>query len=229
MTTKQVSSTKKPKPLIESEKPKPDKSRYLEVTRRPGVSDDRLFAEHAFDPATGNASTALDFSSNLFPDLSLQECATVMKGDADAVNGGNLAKLEAMLTGQAIALNAMFNNFAKRAIHADVMPRLETYFRLALKAQSQCRSTVEAIAEIKYPKSATFIKQANIAEQQQVNNSGDGAGGLPTRAREKNITPTNELLPETRHAQVDISGTRTTSRGDSGMEALGTLDRTDHD
>lgn len=201
MTTEQVSSTKKSKPPIESEKPKPNKSRYLEVTRRPGVSDDRMFAEQAFDPATGNASTALNFSNRLSPDVSLQECAAVMKGDADAVNGGNLTKLEATLTGQAVALNAMFNNFAQRAIRADVMPLLDAYFKLALKAQLQRRSTVEAIAEIKYPKSATFIKQTNIAKQQQVNNSGDGLGdSISPCTREKNITPTNELLPDTRHA-----------------------------
>lgn len=83
-----------------------------------------------------------------------------------------------MLTAQAEALNAVFNNFAKRAIHSTVMPRLDIYTRLAMEMQAQCRTTVEAIAEIKYPKSATFIKQANIA-QQQVNN-----GKVPAHARQ---------------------------------------------
>ena len=132
------------------------------------------------------------------------------------------------LTGQAVALNAMFNSFSKRAIHADVMPTLDTYFRLALKAQSQCRSTVEAIAEIKYPKSATFIKQANIAGQQQVNNSPRSAGsGASPLTREKNVTPTNELLTGTQHAQMDTRGTKATGRGNSDVEALGEIDRAD--
>jgi hypothetical protein len=129
----------------------------------------------------------------------LQDCVMVVKDDIESVNGGNLDKLEGMLTAQATALNAMFNNFANRAIQADVMPKLDTYFRLALKAQSQCRSTVEAIAEIKYPKSSTFIKQANIAQQQQVNN---GAAKLiaETHAHERNIIPLNELLTKTHDA-----------------------------
>ena len=206
----------------------PDKSRDIRLLTRPGVSEDRMIAEYAFDPTTANASTALDFSTDLLPSLSLQDCAAVMKEGAQAVTDGNLGKLESMLNGQAIALNAMFNNFAKRAMHADVMPKLEAYFRLALKAQSQCRSTVEALAEIKYPKSATFIKQANIAGQQQVNNSTDGQGSKFTpRAREKNITPTNELLTEAKHANLDKRATGAASRGNPQVETVGAVNRAD--
>jgi PDZ domain-containing secreted protein len=42
---------------------------------------------------------------------------------------------------------------------------------MALKAQSQSRATIQALTELKYPKQATFVKQANIAGgNQQVNN-----------------------------------------------------------
>ena len=209
--------------------PKTDKSRNLRIVRRVGVSDDRMYAECALEPATTNASTALDFSKGMFPGLSLDECAAVMKEEAQAVNDGNLGKLEAMLTGQAMALNAMFNNFAQRAIHADIMTTLDTYVRLALKAQAQCRSTVEAIAEIKYPKSATFIKQANIAGQQQVNNSGNGPeSGATPRTREKNITPTNELLTEAKHANLDTRGKKAASRGNPQVEAVGAVNRAEN-
>ena len=198
----------------------PDKSRDIRLVTRPGVSEDRMIAEYAFDPTTANASTALDFSTDLLPRLSLQDCTAVMKEDAQAVTDGNFGKLESMLNGQAIALNAMFNNFAKRAMHADVMPKLDAYFRLALKAQAQCRSTVEAIAEIKYPKSATFIKQANIAQQQQINN-----GNQLTNTREKNIFPTNKLLTESAHAALDTGRTGKAIGLDSHLEAMGAIDR----
>jgi hypothetical protein len=47
----------------------------------------------------------------------------------------------------------------------------ETYMRLALKAQSQCRTTLETLAGIKNPASVTFVRQANVAHgPQQVNN-----------------------------------------------------------
>jgi hypothetical protein len=47
------------------------------------------------------------------------------------------------------------------------------YMRLALKAQSQCRATIETRAEIKNPRPIAFAQQANIANgPQQVNNGG---------------------------------------------------------
>ena len=47
----------------------------------------------------------------------------------------------------------------------------DRYMRLALKAQAQCRATVETLAEIKNPPTL-FARQANIAHgPQQVNNT----------------------------------------------------------
>ena len=224
MASKQIENKGQGK-AREVAKPVPDKSRSISVVGRVGVTAARTIAECAFDPAITNASTALDYAKGLFSDLSLDECANVVRADSQCVNDGDLGKFEAMLAGQATALNAMFNNFAKRAIHADVMPKLDAYFRLALKAQAQCRSTVEAIAEIKYPKSATFIKQANIAGQQQVNNSGDGPTGEPASpTREKNITPTNELI-KAKHANLDKRATGTASRSNPPVETVGTVNR----
>jgi hypothetical protein len=54
----------------------------------------------------------------------------------------------------------------------DHLDASERFMRLALKAQSQCRSTIESLAEIKNPSSVAFVKQANIAKgHQQVNNA----------------------------------------------------------
>lgn len=206
-----------------------NKARHMQLVLQEGQTQDRAVAEAALCPEVTNASTAADYSQGLFSDIHLQDCVEVMQADIKAVNGGNLDKLEGMLTGQAEALNAMFNNFAKRAIHADVMPKLETYFRLALKAQAQCRATVEAIAEIKFPKSAMFIRQANIAHQQQVNNERTNSrSSTCTHAHEKNITSANELLKEPTYEALDARGTRTASGINPMLEAVGTVDRADH-
>ena len=175
-----------------------NKARHMNLVIHGNQTQDRAIAEAALSPEMANASTAADYTTGIFPDICLQDCIEVMQADIKAVNGGNLDKLEGMLTAQVEALNAMFNNLAKRALNATYLPQLDTFTRLAMKAQSQCRSTVEAIAEIKYPRSATFIKQANIAQQQQVNN-----GKEPVHARKKDITPTNELLTESAHAALD--------------------------
>lgn len=218
------SKTQQPVPMA---KATANRSRQLDVVEEPGVSMERVKAKLALGATIPNASTALDYSNSLFPDINLNECAKQMNSEIWDVNGGNLDGLEGMLAAQAIALNAIFNNFAKRAAHADVMPKLEAYMRLALKAQSQCRTTVEAIAEIKYPKTATFIRQANIAAQQQVNNNtaSDTQTNTRGRARTKNITPTNELLTEARYAAMDTRGTRAPIGTYPSMETLGAVHR----
>lgn len=201
------------------------RARHMELVLQKGQTEDRATAEAALSPELPNASTAADYSLGLFSDIRLQDCIDTMQADIKAVNGGNLDKLEGMLTAQAGALNVMFNTFAKRAIHADVMPRLETYFRLALKAQAQCRATVEAIAEIKYPKSATFIRQANIAQQQQVNNSGPFPYASHAHAQEKNVTPTNELLEVSHGERLDGGATSTAGGTNSDVATVGAVYR----
>ncbi len=59
-----------------------------------------------------------------------------------------------MLTSQTIALDSIFNRLAVQAQasigkHPKVV---DTYLRLALKAQSQCRATAEALAVLKSPR-----------------------------------------------------------------------------
>ncbi len=76
-----------------------------------------------------------------------------------------------MLTAQAHTLDAIFNNLARRAINAKYMNELEPYLKLALRAQSQCRATWEALATIKNPPVMGYVRQANVAHgPQQVNN-----------------------------------------------------------
>jgi hypothetical protein len=113
------------------------------------------------------------------------------KGETDQADG--------LLTSQAIALNAVFLEMSRRAAlnMGQHMGAMETYMRLALKAQSQCRTTLETLAEIKNPRAVAFVKQANIAGgHQQVNNHAPVEAG---RAESKRRP--NELLEEISDAQ----------------------------
>jgi len=91
---------------------------------------------------------------------------------------------------------------------------------MALKAQSQSRSTIQALTELKYPKQATFVKQANISNgHQQVNN----ATNTHTRVRAKEIeNQPNELLSENSNATLDTNGAAKTSGTDKAMAAVET-------
>ena len=89
------------------------------------------------------------------------------------LENGDFSSLENMLLSQTHVLNAVLSNMVGHMAGADTLKKLETYGRLALKAQNQTRQTISTLAEIKGIKKTTFIHQVNQAHNQQVNN---GAG-----------------------------------------------------
>jgi hypothetical protein len=144
----------------------------------------------------------------------------------EVANDGNLKRAEAMLTTQAHTLDAIFNNLARRAINAEYMDHLDRYLRLALRAQSQCRATLETLATIKNPPPVAFVRQANIAHgPQQVNNNSSALANPPSRARE-NSSSQNKLLEEQHGERLDTRAAGTTGNADPAMAAVGAIDRT---
>ena len=129
-----------------------------------------------------------------------------------------------MLTAQAHTLDAIFNNLARRAIHAEYMDSHDSYLKLALRAQSQRRATWEAVAAIKHPPVMGYVRQANIAHgPQQVNNAPAATAGA-TRAAE-HPHPKSKLLEESDGERLDTGATGTPSRADSALATVGAIDR----
>jgi hypothetical protein len=79
---------------------------------------------------------------------------------------------------QAVALNAVFTELSQRADRAGRLDMAERLMRLALRAQGQCRATLETLAVLKNPPTV-FAKQANIAAgpQHVKQHLGGGASG----------------------------------------------------
>jgi hypothetical protein len=174
------------------------KADCLQVMEQEQKSREQQVAEISLNPITLNTNTARVFSSGVFGELAITESIEVVRKMTDAVvQGSNLNELEELLTTQAVALNGIFNYLALRA-HTNIghyPETVERYMKLALKAQSQCRSTIEAINEIKNPSSATFVRQANIGNAVQVNNGKPNLTSTHAGARtgEKQTEP-NKLL-----------------------------------
>lgn len=94
----------------------------------------------------------------------------------------------------------------------------ETYMRLALKAQAQCRATLETLATIKNPP-IVYARQANIAARpQQVNGPGAHAG--PGNAESQ----PNELLESDHGKRLDEGATRTPGERDPQLAPVGEVD-----
>lgn len=135
------------------------------------------------------------------PDLG--ELIKDLRAQVKEVVAGDMGQVEAMLYGQATTLQTIFTNLARRAANQEYLKQFQTHLTLALKAQSQCRATLEALAEIKSPRPVAFVRQANISggHQQVVNNHGPGGesgtirAGAPAPA-EENPSRQNELLED---------------------------------
>jgi hypothetical protein len=181
----------------------------LEIKGRKGVSEDRQLADLATDGIATNAITATTYLGATQPNVSLTEMVASLQDHGRRVNGNDLSAAEQMLTAQAIALNAIFAEMARRAAlnmgqHLDAT---EKYMRLALKAQGQSRATIETLAAIKNPP-VVYAKQANITSgPQQVNN---GVPTLPMQACGEPLgIPAHEQSGKTANELLRVSdGTR---------------------
>lgn len=150
-----------------------------------------------------------------------------IEAQTKAMQGGDMGDIEAMLFAQALTLQTTFTALSRKAAAnaGEYMGATDTYLRLALKAQGQCRATLETLANIKNPRPVAFVKQANIAQNQQVNNNAGESleSSTRTHAREKTVIQPNELLTDTRATHgnpMDTRTTRKTSRSDTRMATV---------
>ena len=161
-----------------------------------------------------NALLIEDFSGPLFGAVEdLTATVEALEASVAAVQRGELGDAEALLMAQAVTLNTIFARCAvpaSRNLEGRYLDGTERYLRLAFRAQSQCRTTIETLAVLKNP-TTIFARQANIAQgPQQVNNTQvntAAAGARSPRSRSDLTTPAdvsraraeksgqNELLP----------------------------------
>ena len=145
----------------------------LQVQCTVGQDPDELTAKAVLGPTFASAITAGQWSKSYGGgQLSLMATVNALEASAARVNRNDLTEVEARLMAQATALDTLFaelSRTAARNIH-EYPSAFELYMKLALKAQNQCRMTLETLATIKNPP-VVYAKQANISSgPQQVNN-----------------------------------------------------------
>ena len=195
----------------------------LLLVAQPGETPARTIARSVLDP-TALAGNTLARMNQGIPDGDINAYVAELQEQARLASEGDLRRPESMLTSHAHTLDAIFHELIARGraeARAGHSHAAETYMRLALKSQSQCRTTVETLAEIKNPRQVAFVKQANIAGgNQQVNN-----GAEAPRTRENEIPPSkqsgyeHELLPDGRASAA-------ASRVNSTLETVGAINGT---
>ncbi|MBL4774708.1 MAG: hypothetical protein JKY87_01435, partial [Mariprofundus sp.] len=141
----------------------------------------------------------------------------------EKMHSGDLSRAEEMLLTQAHTLDALFANLTRRALGSEYMEHLKAYMSLGMKAQSQCRMTLEALAEIKNPQ--PYI-QNNKAQYQQINNGQAHNKATNTRAhtQAENLEKPNELLEDTSREQewMDTTTPQAAIRANQDMATVDT-------
>lgn len=149
----------------------------LRVVRRPNESDEAAFARSAIDPELRHGIIASSFTVPTFSgDIvnSVGDQVEHVTALLDKAAAGDMAMVSRTLAAQAITLDVMFTELARRTglnmgehLHA-----AERYARLAFKAQSNSRATLEALAKLHQPREQTVRHvhvnqggQAIVAEQ----------------------------------------------------------------
>lgn len=179
------------KPQTPAKEPRNPNTYYM---TEDGRAREALMASIALSDSLGNASLVRQFGQGTFGELDLTETAKELARQTGEIRHGNLGMAESMLAGQAQSLNAIFAELARRAgANMGEHPlAFERYMRLALKAQGQCRATLETLAAIKNPP-VVYARQANIAHgPQQVNNCTDNAPAPAQAGNPQNVP--NELM-----------------------------------
>ena len=150
-----------------------------------------------------------------------------LRAQTQAVHQGDMKVAEAMLMNQATALQSLFVKLTETGLQASLLRQQETALRLALKAQSQCRATLETLSNIKHPP-IVYAKQANVTTgPQQINNgvqppmAGDHAGAPQKKSRKNKL---KEIAHEPEQEPwLDAGATRTAGRKNQAAKAMAPL------
>jgi hypothetical protein len=142
-----------------------------------------------------------------------------LRAEAKAVQEGSLAQAEAMLANQAVALQSLFARLVERGMSNDTLPAFEANMRFALRAQSQCRATLETLALIRQGPTV-IARQANIATNQQINVGTPG----DSRASGSAAQAANGLLEEADEQRLDGCATGTAGGSNRVLAPVGGID-----
>ena len=146
-----------------------DKATEIVLTQGKGDDPGEVLANAVLGQNIRHGHVAAAFAGGMMngagETLGLMDCAKfIQQRESDAI-GGDLSFASAMLASQAITLDTMFAEFARRSAlnikeHLDAADR---YARLAMKAQAGSRATLEVLAKLHQPREQT-VRHVHVNE-----------------------------------------------------------------
>jgi len=145
---------------------KPNNALNVEQTK--DETGAQAMARKLLSPAFKNAAASAGFLGKMLGGVEMPgvtDYADDLIVKADKAASGDLAMASRMLATQAVTLDAMFAELARRCAMnmGHYINAAERYGRLALKAQSNCRATLEALAKLHQPREQT-VRHVHVNE-----------------------------------------------------------------
>jgi len=129
----------------------------MRVLQTKDETDGQALARNLLEPSVRHGLSASAFVSKMIGTAAeapgIMDYADHVASAGTKAASGDLELPSRMLAAQAITLDSMFTEFARRAAEnmGEYVDAAERYGRLALKAQSNCRATLEALAKLHQP------------------------------------------------------------------------------
>lgn len=127
----------------------------------------QALARKVLDPDFRHAHTASVFADKLLGTSvqapGLMDYISHIQSVTKSAQSGDLRLASRMLAAQATTLDSMFTELARRSAlnMGEYINAAERYARLALKAQSNCRATLETLAKLHQPREQT-VKHVHV-------------------------------------------------------------------
>jgi len=124
-------------------------ARTLEIPKADGITEKMQIARVVMQPQARNGNIVGVFGGRDFggqqPDIA--DAVEIMAEACKKVRDDDLSDQRDILTSQAMALDALFTSMVSRsaANMGEYVNAADRYMRLALKAQTQCRATIETL------------------------------------------------------------------------------------
>ena len=147
---------------------KADAGNVLEVRGKDDAERDEKMANLALTPGIRHAAIASGFATGLLNGTHELPIPARLGPVAEAMakgRHGDKAMASEMLAAQAVVLDTMFTELAHRAQGnlGRYIDAADRYTKLALKAQANCRATLEALAKLHQPREQT-VKHVHVNE-----------------------------------------------------------------
>lgn len=144
---------------------------------------------------------------------------------ANRVQEGDLSDLELILVGQAVALSTMGMDMIARARKTGTTDAINTLAAAGMRAIAHSRAAIDSLVNLKHPRSATFIKQANVAHgAQQINNNTGDAHSSRVPAHEES-SPNKLFLEANASPTLEPRAARRAGRSNQTLEAVAIVNR----